>query len=101
MDKERQRLLKNAAYLRRALHGMGWETGGSATQIIPVIIGKESDTLEFSRWLEENGMLISAIRPPTVPDGASRIRISLSAGHTRQQIDYLIDRMGRWRQQHP
>ena len=93
MDRERRTLLENSAYLRNSLREMGWDTGGSATQIVPVIVGKESDTLELSRWLEENGLLISAIRPPTVPEGASRIRVSLSALHTRQHIDQLIDRM--------
>ena len=100
MDQERRTLLENSAYLRNSLREMGWDTGGSATQILPVIVGKESDTLELSRWLEENGLLISAIRPPTVPEGASRIRVSLSALHTRQHIDQLIDRMKKWRTQH-
>lgn len=100
MELERWALLENTTYLRNSLREMGWDTGRSATQIVPVIIGKEPDTLELSRWLEENGLLISAIRPPTVPEGASRIRISLSASHTRQHIDQLIDRMGKWRTQY-
>ena len=48
-------------------------------------------------WLEKNGILISAIRPPTVPKGASRIRLSLSALHTRQHIDRVIDVLRQWR----
>jgi 8-amino-7-oxononanoate synthase len=97
MDDQRQFLQNNAAYLRQALHEMDWRTGNSSTQIIPVMIGKEAAALEFSNWLEENGILISAIRPPTVPEGASRVRLSLSALHTHNQIDRVIGLFGKWR----
>ncbi len=97
MEAERKSLHANAQYLRQALHDMGWQTGQSSTQIIPAMVGKEADALELSRWLEHNGIMVSAIRPPTVPEGASRIRISLSALHTRQHIDRLIDVLSKWR----
>jgi 8-amino-7-oxononanoate synthase len=97
MGAERKSLLANAQYLRQALHNMGWQTGQSSTQIIPVMVGKETEALALSRWLEDNGVLVSAIRPPTVPEGASRIRISLSALHSRQHIDRLIDVLSQWR----
>ena len=91
MDHERAIVKKNAADLRAELHDMGWQTGQSSTQIIPLIIGKASDALAVSSRLEENGILITAIRPPSVPEGESRVRISLSALHTRSHIDQLID----------
>lgn len=97
MDDERESIQKNAEDLRCELHDMGWQTGQSSTQIIPLIIGKASDALAVSRWLEENGILITAIRPPTVPEGESRVRISLSALHTRSHIDRLIDVLRKWR----
>ncbi len=97
MDDERAIIKKNAADLRCELHDMGWQTGQSSTQIIPLIIGKASDALAVSRWLEENGILITAIRPPAVPEGESRVRISLSALHTRSHIDRLIDVLRKWR----
>jgi 8-amino-7-oxononanoate synthase len=97
MDGQRQTLLANAKYLRGSLHEMGWQTGHSSTQIIPIMIGKEADALGLSNWLEENGILVSAIRPPTVPVGASRMRLSLSALHTRKQIDRVIDVLQNWR----
>lgn len=97
MGAERKSLLANAQYLRQALHNMGWQTGQSSTQIIPVMVGKETEALALSRWLEDNGVLVSAIRPPTVPEGVSRIRISLSALHSRQHIDRLIDVLSQWR----
>jgi len=96
MDAERKSLQENAEYLRHSLHGMGWQTDSSSTQIIPIMIGKEADALELSSWLEENGVLISAIRPPTVPEGASRIRLSLSALHTRSHIDRVLDALQKW-----
>jgi 8-amino-7-oxononanoate synthase len=97
METERKSMHENSQYLRQALHKMGWQTGQSSTQIIPVMVGKEADVLALSRWLESNGILVSAIRPPTVPEGASRIRISLSALHTRKHIDCLIGVMSKWR----
>jgi len=97
MDGQRKSLQATAEYLRQTLHEMGWQTGQSSTQIIPIMVGKESEALELSKWLEENGILISAIRPPTVPKGASRIRLSLSALHTRQHIDRVIDVLRQWR----
>lgn len=97
MDGQRKSLLANAEYLRGSLHDIGWETGSSSTQIIPIMVGKEAEALELSSWLEENGILISAIRPPTVPEGASRIRLSLSALHTRVHIDRVIDVLKQWR----
>lgn len=97
MDAQRKSLQANAEYLRQSLHEMGWQTGSSSTQIIPIMIGKAVDALELSKWLEENGILISAIRPPTVPEGASRIRLSLSVLHTRKHIDQLIGVLKQWR----
>ncbi|PIP37536.1 MAG: 8-amino-7-oxononanoate synthase [Desulfobacterales bacterium CG23_combo_of_CG06-09_8_20_14_all_51_8] len=97
MDAQRNALHANADYLRQTLQEMGWSTGQSSTQIIPVMIGKESEALAVSEWLGDNGILIAAIRPPTVPPGASRIRLSLSARHTRDHIDRLLDMLDKWR----
>jgi 8-amino-7-oxononanoate synthase len=99
MNKERETLCLNAEYLRRTLKEFGYDTGASSTQIVPVIIGKEEDALSLSRWLEKNGILVIAIRPPTVPEGLSRIRVSLSAMHTRSHVDQLIDAMKTWQHQ--
>lgn len=97
MDKERRELHNNSDFLRASLQAQGWSTGNSSTQIIPVIIGDEKETLSFSNWLAENGILATAIRPPTVEQGRSRIRLTLSALHTRKQIEKLIDIFGKWR----
>ena len=72
----------------------------SSTQIIPIVIGDEKDTLALSAWLEEHGILATAIRPPTVGQGQSRIRLTLSAAHTDQHIKCVIEALKKWRDQH-
>ena len=91
MRAEREALADKAASLRAALGAMGLDTGASSTQIVPVLIGDERRTLALSRALEARGVLVTAIRPPTVPRGTSRLRIALSAAHTRADIDKLVD----------
>jgi len=91
MDKERFALHENANFLRRSLQSLGYDTGNSSTQIIPVILGSEEATLALSARLEARGFLAMAIRPPTVAQGQSRIRISLASHHTRQQVEALVD----------
>jgi 8-amino-7-oxononanoate synthase len=91
MRAEREALADKAASLRAALGAMGLDTGASSTQIVPVLIGDERRTLALSRALEARGVLVTAIRPPTVPRGTSRLRIALSVAHTRADIDRLIE----------
>ena len=64
---------------------------GHPSPIIPIIIGDERAALDAAQALAEHGILIPAIRPPTVPPGTSRLRLALSAAHTDQMIDNLID----------
>ncbi|MFZ5564028.1 MAG: aminotransferase class I/II-fold pyridoxal phosphate-dependent enzyme [Thermodesulfobacteriota bacterium] len=97
MDDQRRTLLENAAHLRARLAGDGFDTGRSSSQIIPVIAGSEQAVLDLSRFLEDRGFLAVAIRPPSVPQGRSRVRISLSALHTRRDMDRLADAFGAWR----
>ncbi|HXN15072.1 MAG TPA: aminotransferase class I/II-fold pyridoxal phosphate-dependent enzyme, partial [Usitatibacter sp.] len=61
----------------------------SATAIQPIIVGSAQRTLELSARLRERGFLVPAIRPPTVPEGKSRLRVSLSAAHTRDEVEAL------------
>lgn len=96
LSQERRELQEKAEFLRVALHEMGWDTGKSTTQIVPVITGGESETLSLSKWLEKQGILALAIRPPTVEVGHSRIRLALSTMHGQEQINQLIDAFRRW-----
>jgi 8-amino-7-oxononanoate synthase len=86
----RQNLLSAAADLRNRLTGQGWNVGRSASQIIPVIVGEPERALALAASLRQRGLLVPAIRPPTVPEGQSCLRISLTAGHTAEMIDELV-----------
>ncbi|CAO3382079.1 8-amino-7-oxononanoate synthase [Azospirillum argentinense] len=90
LDAERARLQGMAERLRTAFHGLGIDTAGSSTQIVPAIIGAEEDALALSRRLEESGILGIAIRPPTVPPGTSRLRFALSAAHSDADLETLV-----------
>jgi 8-amino-7-oxononanoate synthase len=94
MEAERQRIRENADFLRSALQARGWSTGPSDTQIVPVWVGRADDALTLSGILENRGVMATGIRPPTVPDGQSRIRLTLTALHTRSHVQRLIDLIG-------
>jgi len=91
MRAEREALAAGADALRGALHALGLDTGASSTQIVPVLVGDERRALALSQALEARGVLVTAIRPPTVPRGTSRLRIALSAAHTRADVDRLLE----------
>ncbi len=91
MQAERAQLADSACYLRAGLARLGLNTGASSTHIIPAIIGDSGQTMALASALEREGMLASAIRPPTVPPNTSRLRIALSALHVRDDLDRLIN----------
>lgn len=90
MTAERHWLQGAAERVRRAFHEAGLDIGGSTTQIIPVIVGSEEKALGLSAVLEANGILGVAIRPPSVAQGESRIRFTITAAHEDADIDRLI-----------
>jgi 8-amino-7-oxononanoate synthase len=85
----RSALLERAAELRAALKKQGWNVGDAAGQIIPVIIGDASATMRLAAALRERGLFVPGIRPPSMPEGQSLLRISLSYGHTSEIIEQL------------
>jgi 8-amino-7-oxononanoate synthase len=87
----RKRLQGNAAFLRNAFLEMGPNIGSSTTQIIPIILSDSAKALDISRNLFEAGYFISAIRPPTVPSGTARLRISVQSDHTQKQLGGLCE----------
>jgi 8-amino-7-oxononanoate synthase len=93
LQNERVYLQAQSARLRRALQNQGWNCGASATHIIPIILGDEQAATTLAEILFEAGLFAPAIRPPTVPRGSSRLRLSLSAVHKAQDIDRLIAAM--------
>lgn len=90
MDAERAYLAAQAERLRAALHALGIGTAGSTSQIVPAILGNAERALVASEALERHGVLGTAIRPPTVPQGSSRIRFALSAVHDGAAMDRLL-----------
>ncbi|MDN5835793.1 MAG: aminotransferase class I/II-fold pyridoxal phosphate-dependent enzyme, partial [Nitrosospira sp.] len=81
---------------RARLGAMGFDTHTSTSQIIPILLGDERLTLSLSQWLEQNGILAMAIRPPTVEPGKSRIRITLSSRHSPEHIDFFLQVLQDW-----
>ena len=94
MDAERARLAQNAQRLRAALALRKHDTLGSTTQIVPAVIGSEADALAAARRLEDAGILAVAIRPPTVPDGTSRLRFALGSHLDDAAMDRLLAAVG-------
>jgi 8-amino-7-oxononanoate synthase len=62
----------------------------SDTAIQPILVGSSEKALAISHQLEERGLLVTAIRPPTVPDGTARLRVTLSAAHTATDVEQLL-----------
>lgn len=94
MDAERAHLAALGDRLRTGLAALGLDHGASSTQIVPAMIGAEADAMALSARLEAAGFLASAIRPPTVPPGTSRLRLALRAGHCEADIDALLAAIG-------
>ncbi|NJL22733.1 MAG: 8-amino-7-oxononanoate synthase [Leptolyngbyaceae cyanobacterium SM1_3_5] len=90
LDAERQHLADSAEMLRQMARSIGFNPGASSSQIIPLLLPNESQALQISNWLESQGILAIAIRPPTVPANSSRLRLALSSCHTHEQLEYLI-----------
>ncbi len=84
------KLLAKAEGCRTELRELGLDVGPSQCQIVPVIVGDPTKAVLLSRKLQERGLLVPAIRPPSVAEGTSRLRISLTAGHTNADIEQLV-----------
>jgi 8-amino-7-oxononanoate synthase len=85
----RVRLLERAAALRRQLSEQGWSIGASQSQIIPLVAGDAATALAWAEQLRACGLLVPAIRPPSVPDGRALLRVSLTHAHTDEMIARL------------
>lgn len=89
-DARRQRLWQLTAQLRDGLAGTRWRLLPSPTAIQPIVIGDNHEVLRVAEALYERGLWVPAIRPPTVPAGSARLRVSLSATHSAEQVDKLL-----------
>ena len=97
MDVERQALLGRASGLVLALRHQGFETAGSNSQIVPVVLGKNEDTLQAAEYLQKEGFAVRAIRPPTVPVGGARLRLSLTTRIAEEELVRLVKSLVTWR----
>ena len=86
-----KRLRCNVVYFSSALKRVGFEIRNPVSQIIPLIVGKETKAVEFSNYLLNEGVFVQAIRYPTVRKGRARLRISLTAIHQQEHLDYAAE----------
>jgi 7-keto-8-aminopelargonate synthetase-like enzyme len=91
----RETLWKNADYLRDGLTGLGFDTGVSETPIIPVTTGGIEHTFVFWKELYDGGVFTNPVLPPAVPESACRLRTSVMATHTTDQLDRVLDAFAR------
>jgi glycine C-acetyltransferase len=89
-EKQRKKLWRNVEMLSSGLHQIGYNFS-SSTHIIPIIIGKEKTALEFGRFLFKNGIFAQPIRYPTVPKNKARIRISVTALLSKNNIEKALN----------
>ena len=89
-DWRREALHSNARWFREALRDLGLNTGASESQIVPWVIGGDAETLRVAGHLREAGIEAIAIRPPTVPEGTARIRFSLMATHSQDELERVV-----------
>jgi 8-amino-7-oxononanoate synthase len=90
-DESRAHLQHLIAKLRSGLRGLPWQLMPSATAIQPLLVGENQAALDLSAALRERGIWVAAIRPPTVPEGTARLRITLSAAHGVADVTRLIE----------
>ena len=81
---------ENADYMREGLKALGYDVLNSHTPILPVMIGEATLSTEFSELLLKEGVLAVALRPPTVREGTSRIRVTVMATHTREDLAFSV-----------
>jgi 8-amino-7-oxononanoate synthase len=94
-DDLRANLNRSIAYLKNNLKLNQWRLMDSDTSIQPLVVGGNKEALALSEYLQTCGILVPAIRPPTVPVGTARLRISLSASHTLDDMQKLVDAIHR------
>ncbi|WP_162286281.1 8-amino-7-oxononanoate synthase [Pantoea stewartii] len=90
-DGLRQRLSRNIAHFRRGASSLPWSLMPSSSAIQPLLVGDNAQAMALSARLAEAGCWVSAIRPPTVPPGTARLRITLTAAHQPDDIDVLLE----------
>ena len=94
LDAQRESIMDHAEYVRRDLLTLGLETFGSTTHIVPILLKTSEACLVAQQKLREQGILVSAIRPPTVPAHTARLRLGIGIDHTRQMTADVVRLLG-------
>jgi glycine C-acetyltransferase len=89
--KLRERLAANVTLFKERLESYGFDTMGSETQIVPVLVGPAEVTMQFTAELLEHGIFVQGIRPPTVPQGTCRLRCTIMATHEAEDLEKAAD----------
>lgn len=84
-------LSANADYMRTALSSIGLQVGDTVTPIIPIMVGEAALAVEMAQQLKQEGLIVSAIRPPTVMPGTSRLRLTVSAAHDKEELVKAVE----------
>jgi len=90
LKREREKLCDLGRFLREQLQERAYNIGCSSTHIVPIILQEESRCLRAKEALREEGIIVSAIRPPTVPPNSSCLRIALTVEHKMEDIEKLL-----------
>ena len=97
MDEDRCALLENASGFRAALRAEGFDVAGSGSQIVPVILGDNEAALGAAEHLQREGFAVRGIRPPTVPDGGARLRLSVTTRIAPNELARITEALQAWR----
>lgn len=97
LNTERAALHTAAEQLRTQVHELGFDTGLSNTHIVPLVVGNNTACLELKSYLQQAGIRTSAVRPPTVPPNAARVRLALNTGHSTHVYEQLLHALANWK----
>jgi len=89
----REKLNQHIQQFKNGANEIGIQLMASDTAIQPIMIGSTEQAIKISERLQKNGILVTAIRPPTVPEGTARLRVTFSAEHSKEDIDILLSRL--------
>lgn len=93
-EAERRTLLqKHAEYFRGALADFGFNINGSQSHIVPIVIGENEITIKVADRLQKEGIAAIPVRPPTVPENEARIRFTVTAAHTKQELEWAVEKI--------
>ncbi|HBL24680.1 MAG TPA: 8-amino-7-oxononanoate synthase [Deltaproteobacteria bacterium] len=87
----KEELWRNIDYMRSGLLGAGFDLKESTGPIVPIVVGKDADAVKMQKILMNEGFFLQAIRPPTVPTGTSRLRLTVVRGFSQEQMDRAIE----------